>query len=49
MVSRIVEVLSGMGILIAIYLLLSNGEQTTSIIRQLGNTVTGSVKTLQGR
>ena len=45
----IAKVISGTGILIAIYLFLSNSKETTSIISQLGSTYNGAVKTLQGR
>lgn len=42
-------ILSGTGILIAIYLFLSNSKSTVNIISQLGKTYSSSVKTLQGR
>lgn len=45
----IMEILSGMGVLIAIYLFLSKGDETVAVIRQLGTTSTSMVKTLQGR
>lgn len=45
----IAKVLSGTGILIGIYLFLTNYKATTSIISQLGSTYTNSVKTLQGK
>lgn len=47
--SKIAMILSGTGMLIAIYLFVSNAKGTTSIISQLGSTYTGAVKTLQGR
>lgn len=46
---KITMLLSGTGILIAMYLILKNATSTTSIIKQLGSTYTSSVKTLQGR
>lgn len=42
-------ILSGTGILIGMYLILSKSGDTVNIIKQLGNTYTSSVKTLQGR
>ena len=49
MKSMVIEVVSGIGILIAIYLFMSSAEATVNIIRQLGTTSTGMIKTLQGR
>lgn len=46
---RIVEILSGIGILIAIYLFLSNGKQTANIINTIGSNSIKGIKTLQGR
>lgn len=46
---KIAMILSGTGILIGMYLILSKSTETVSIIKQLGNTYTASVKTLQGR
>lgn len=46
---KVAMILSGTGLLIAMYLILSNSTQTVSIIKQLGSTYTNSVKTLQGR
>ena len=45
----VAKVLSGTGILIAIYLFLTNYKATANIITKLGSTYTGSVKVLQGR
>lgn len=45
----ITKVISGMGILIAIYLFLSNYTATTKVISQLGSTTVGVTKALQGR
>lgn len=47
--SKITMILSGTGILIAMYLILKNSTSTVSVIKQLGSTYTSSVKTLQGR
>ena len=41
--------ISGIGILIFVYLIISNGEQTTSIIKALGTTGVSGIKALQGR
>ena len=49
MKSMVIEVVSGIGILIAIYLFMSSADATADIIRQLGTTSTGMIKTLQGR
>ncbi len=49
MKGMIMEIISGIGILIAIFLFLSNADESVSIIRQLGSTSTGMIKTLQGR
>lgn len=43
------KVLAGTGLLIALYLFLSNSKATTSIISQIGSTYTSGVKVLQGR
>ena len=45
----IYKVIAGIGTLIAIYLFLSNATETTSIIRQIGNSSVAGIKTLQGR
>lgn len=49
MKSTILEITSGMGILIAIFLFLNNFTATTSIINALGKNTTSMVTTLQGR
>ena len=49
MKGMVIEVVSGIGILIAIYLFMSSADATVNIIRQLGTTSTGMIKTLQGR
>ena len=41
--------LSGIGILIFVYLVLRNGDETTSIIRAIASSGTSAIKTLQGR
>ena len=43
------KILAGTGVLIAIYLFLTNSKATANIISQLGSTYTGGVKVLQGR
>ncbi|MCU5087553.1 hypothetical protein OCA23_30290 [Bacillus cereus] len=46
---RVFDVVAGIGILIGIYLFLSNGKQTVSVINAIaGNSISG-IKTLQGR
>ena len=45
----VTKIISGTGILIAIYLFLSNYTATTKVISQLGSTYSSSVKVLQGR
>lgn len=47
--SRIVEIVSGMFMLIGIYLFLSNWTATTRIISSISSATTSSVKVLQGR
>ena len=47
--SKLVTVLSGIGVLIAIYLFLNNGRETTSIINSIGSNSIAGIKTLQGR
>lgn len=49
MKSMILEIVSGMGILIAVFLFLNNADATVSIIKQLGSSSTGMVRTLQGK
>ena len=46
--SVIAKLLSGTGILIAIYLFVKNADGTTSIINSLGSVYANGVKTLQG-
>lgn len=45
----ITKIISGTGILIAVYLILTNASGTTKIVNSLGSVYTSSVKTLQGR
>jgi hypothetical protein len=45
----IVTVLTGMGILIGIYLFLAHGNTTISIIDKIATNTVSGVKTLQGR
>lgn len=47
--SSIIKVLSGVGVLIAIYLFLSQGKQTTNIINSIGTNGNKIIGTLQGR
>ena len=41
--------LSGIGILIFVYLILRNGDESVSIIKAIANSGTSAIKTLQGR
>jgi hypothetical protein len=47
--SKFVQVLSGIGILIAIYLFLNNGSKTVQIIESLASNSVKGIKALQGR
>ena len=47
--NKIMSVLSGVGVLIAIYLFLSNSNETVSIIKTLGTQSINAVQVLQGR
>lgn len=47
--SLMMKIISGTGILIAIYLVVSRASDTSKIINSLGSVYTSSVKTLQGR
>ncbi|MGE7114941.1 hypothetical protein [Lysinibacillus sp. NPDC047702] len=49
MSNKIFEVVSGVGILIAIFLFLNNYKATTSIIGTLASNSISGIKTLQGR
>ena len=41
--------ISGMGLLIFVYLVLRNGDESVNIIRAIANSGTSAIKTLQGR
>ena len=43
------KIISGTGLLICLYLVLSNSKATVNIVNSLGGVYTKSVKTLQGR
>ena len=43
------EILSGTAILIAIYLFLSNANESVAIIKSLSSAYTSGVRTLQGK
>lgn len=45
----IVGILTGIGLLIMIYLFLSKGDKTVSIIKAIAENTTAGIKTLQGR
>lgn len=47
--SNIATILSGTGILIAMFLILKNSSASVNIVKSLGGVYTDSVKTLQGR
>ena len=47
--NQIVAVLSGIGVLIAIYLFLSKGTQTVNIINAIAKNSVSGIKVLQGR
>ena len=47
--NQIVTILSGIGVLIAIYLFLSKGTQTVNIINSIARNSISGIKTLQGR
>lgn len=47
--STILEIASGMGVLIAIFLFLNNYSASVAIISSLGTNTSRMVKTLQGR
>jgi hypothetical protein len=49
MTGKVFDVISGIGILIAIYLFLANSRATTSIINTISTNATSGIKTLQGR
>lgn len=45
----IIEIVSGIGLLIAIFLFLSNADSTVNVIKQLGTSSTSMIRVLQGR
>lgn len=47
--SLVMKIISGTGLLIALYLVISKATDTTKIINSLGGVYASSVKTLQGR
>lgn len=47
--NKVFEVISGIGILIALFLFLNNYKATTSIIQSLATNSISGIKTLQGR
>lgn len=47
--NHISEWISGIGILIFVYLVLYKGDESVSIIRAIANSGTSAIKTLQGR
>lgn len=46
---KIAMILSGTGLLVAMYLILKNSTASVNIVKSLGGVYTDSVKTLQGR
>lgn len=46
---KVFDVLAGMGVLIGIYLFLSKGKETTSIINAIASNTISGIRTLQGR
>jgi hypothetical protein len=49
MAGKVFNVLSGIGILIGMYLLLKNSKATTSIIQTIASNSIAGIKVLQGR
>lgn len=47
--NKVVEILTGVGFLIGIYLFLRNGNDTVKIIETIGKNSIAGIKTLQGR
>ena len=46
---NIIKILGGIGVLIGIYLFLSNGTQTVRIINSVASNMTDGIQILQGR
>ncbi|MCY7525114.1 hypothetical protein MWG61_13290 [Bacillus safensis] len=49
MMSKVANMVAGIGILIGMYLLLKNSKATTSIISTIASNANKGIKTLQGR
>ena len=49
MMARLVEILTGVGILIGIFLIVSHGAESAKIINAIGMNSVNGIKTLQGR
>ncbi|MCQ6337873.1 hypothetical protein [Bacillus cereus] len=47
--TKVFDMIAGIGLLIGIYLFLSNGRETVSIIESMGKNSIAGIKTLQGR
>lgn len=47
--SKIITVLSGIGLLIFVFLLLSRGDETVDIIKTIADSSVSGIRTLQGR
>lgn len=47
--SKVFDVIAGMGVLIAIYLFLTNGDKTVKIINSFSTAARQSITALQGR
>jgi hypothetical protein len=47
--NKVFDVISGIGVLIAVYLFLNNSGQTTSIINTIAQNTTSGIRVLQGR
>ena len=43
------KTIAGIGVLIAVYLFVSNANQTAKIIESIGSNTTAGIKVLQGR
>lgn len=46
---KLTMIISGTGVLVALYLILKNSSSAVSLIKQSGSTYSSAVKTLQGR
>lgn len=47
--NHVSEWMGGIGMLIFVYLVLSNGDESVNIIKALASSGTSAIKTLQGR